>query len=610
VLKKHKPRTQFKADGMVSLSTCQVGDKSEADKWSELQSHTFLKFVPGYDIGNVNAALEKLSEKVSKSFLANSDHRLNFIAQEFNDISPSVTRLEFNPYVEDLSDIYFNFSIPLLILLLASFNYVNLTLARSLSRSKEVGVRKAMGALRSQLLGQFLSEAVIISFLSLSLGLFLLWVAKNNLHTTWINWEVDNIEAIIISFVIFTLLLGLLAGLMPAIILSGFEPAKVLKGNISPASFGKVSFRKALIAIQFTVTLGFIFMMGHMYNQFDYMATENDNFNRIGIYNLSLQGEKDAALTQNISNLKEVKKVGHVSQLFGNMPATIRIAPMPNEERISSFYYAADKEFIENMQLKFVADENMPASESDSSNIFVVLNEKAVEKLHLGSAKDAIGKQVFLGSEKPLTIVGVIQNFCHFNYQHEIQPVVMQYNPQGFQIAAIQTEEHTNPSLFESEIMQIWNKEYPYQEAEGSWLSTDLYERYYPAEDMKIFGITGVIIFVIALMGLLGMLIYSSEKRVKEIGIRKVMGAEISQIIKMMAWSFIKLLLIATVIAVPFGIFSGMFINLQLFKCNNGVNYGLMALFTFVVLAIAGAAVGLFSFRAAVVNPVESLKSK
>ncbi len=610
VLKEHKPRTQFKADAMVSISTYENADKSETEKWSDLQSHTYLKLVPGYDLKKIDHVLDNLSEAVSGSFLANSDHRLRFKAQEFDQISPARTRLEFNPYVEDLNDIYFNFSIPLLILLLASFNYVNLTLARSLSRSKEVGVRKVMGALRTQLVGQFLSEAVIISFLSLSLGLFLLWLAKNNLHVSWIHWEVDHVEFVIISFIIFTFLLGLIAGLMPATILSGFQPVKVLKGNISPSTFGKVGFRRALIVIQFTVTLGFIFMMGHMYNQFNYMATENENFNRKGIYNLSLKGKGESSVIHEISNLKEVKQVGRVSQLFGNMPARIGIASEPKAERTLSYYYAADREFIQNMGLSFVAGENIPTSESDSSLSLIVLNEKAVERLHLGSSQEAIGKQVFFESDKPLTVVGVVQNFCHFNYQFEIEPLVLQYNPNQFHIASILTEESINHEFFESEIERIWHLENPYLEAEGSWLATDLYERYYPAEDMKLFGITGVIIFIIALMGLLGMLVYSAEKRVKEIGIRKVMGAEVSQIIKMMAWSFLKLLLIATVVAVPFGVVSGMFINVKLFTFNNGVNYGLMFLFAMVVLAVAGAAVGLFSFRSASINPVESLKNE
>ncbi|KPM47294.1 ABC transporter permease [Jiulongibacter sediminis] len=612
VLKEYKTKTQFKSDVMVSMSTFDKfkAEQSEEEKWSVLDSHTFLKTVEGTDLKKLNIGLEQIANQASKSFLLKVDKQIELFAQPFDSISPARTILENNPYVEDFRDILFNFSIPLMILLLAAFNYVNLTLARSLSRSKEVGVRKVMGAVRSQLIGQFLSEAVIISFFSLLIGLFLLWVAKNNLHVGWITWEVDHPWAIILSFAMFTLFLGLLAGISPAAILSRFQPAKVLKGELSPASFGKIGFRRVLMVIQFTVTLGFVFVIGHLINQFEYMATENENFNRKGIYNLSLKEGTNDFFHSEILSMNEVQRLGYVSQVFGNMPARVGLGREPDAEKKQSFYYAADAAFIDNMELNFLAGENLPSSQRDSSGGFVVINEKAVDALLLGSPEEAIGQQVYLETDQPLIISGVIKNFCHFNYQYQILPVVFQYNPQAFRVAAIRTNEMVDQANFEDKLDAVWNKEYPYDEAHGSWLADDLYERYYPVEDMKIMGITSVIIFVIALMGMLGMLIYTTEKRVKEIGIRKVMGAEIRQIIVMFAWSFLKLLLVASAIAVPFGVFFGLFMNVQLFKFNGGLNYGYMTFILLTVLLIAGGAVGFFSYKSATVNPVKSLRNE
>lgn len=612
VLKEYKAKTQFKSDVMVSMSTFDnlITDQPEEEKWSNLNAHTYLKIAKNTDLNKLNSSLEQIAAQVSGSFLEKSGKRIELYAQPFEDISPARTILENNPYVEDFRDIMFNFSIPLMILLLAAFNYVNLTLARSLSRSKEVGVRKVMGALRSQLIWQFLSEAVIISFFSLLIGLFLLWIAKNNLHVGWITWEVDHPWAIILSFAIFTLFLGLLAGITPASILSRFQPVKVLKGELSPASFGKIGFRKVLMVIQFTVTLGFVFVIGHLFNQFEYMATENENFNRRGIYNLSLKEGVNPFVQSEISALNEVQQIGYASQVFGIMPAKTGIGLEENDEKRQSFYYAADAAYIENMELEFLAGMNLPFSQSDSSGSFVILNVKALEVLGLGTPEEAVGQQVFLESGAPLTVSGVIRNFCHFNYQYYILPVVFQYNPQAFRIASIRTNEMTDKSGFEDKLAAIWNEEYPYDEAHGSWLAEDLYERYYPAEDMKVMGVTSLIIFVIALMGMLGMLIYTTEKRVKEIGIRKVMGAEINQIVRMFAWSFLKLLLIASAIAVPFGVAFGLFMNVQLFKYHNGLNYGNMLIILLVVVLIAGGAVGFFSYRSATVNPVKSLRNE
>jgi putative ABC transport system permease protein len=609
VLKKYKPKTQFKADVMLSMASYLKIHPIETDEksWAGNTAHTFVKLQPKVEADNFQKSLLSLATETNK-ILAKEKVSDNFRLQKFADISPAIEELEFDPYVEDKQDIMFNFSIPLLILLLAGFNYTNLTLARSLSRSREVGVRKVMGALRVQLVLQFLCEAVIISFAALALGMFFLWIIKNNVHVAWLTWEVDNPYTLVGLFTVFALFLGILAGILPAWILSGFQPVKVLKGSLSPASFGKIGFRKSLIVIQFVVTIAFIFQIGHLISQFNYMATEEDNYSRKDLFNLPLLETKNQALHSEISQWKDVEKVGYTSQIFGNQPSQIAIKANVKSENQAAFYYAADAAYIDNMKLKFVAGQNLPTTAADSAAAFVLVNQEAVRRLRLGSPAEAIGKQLFLGN-KAVQIQGVLENFCHFNYQFAIQPLVFQYNPASFHIMALKTQASIDRPAFESQIKAAWKKQFPYQEAYGNWLDTELYNRYYPAEDMKIMGLASLVIFVIAIMGLIGILTYTTEKRLKEIGIRKVMGAGIPQIVKTVSWGFIKLLLIATAIALPIGLASGYFFT-HLFVFNDGVNFGYMFGFVIVIVGIALATVTLFSYKAALMNPVKSLKTE
>jgi putative ABC transport system permease protein len=189
-----------------------------------------------------------------------------------------------------------------------------------LSRAKEVGIRKVTGALRYQIFGQFICEAILIAFLSLITGFVVLKLMQQFVYVRWIVWEVDSNLILWGVFILFAILIGALAGLVPAKVLSGFQPVKVLKGAISPASFGKIGFRKSLVVIQFVVTACFIFLIANMYSQFKYMATDNENFNRRDIYNISTNGNYKL-LKNDIANNKDVESIGLVSTPFGGTSA-------------------------------------------------------------------------------------------------------------------------------------------------------------------------------------------------------------------------------------------------------------------------------------------------
>ncbi|MFN8353334.1 MAG: FtsX-like permease family protein [Spirosomataceae bacterium] len=600
-------KTQFKTDVMVSMASYLSANRT--DDWASLHAHTFIKIPKGQTAAHLDAPLSMVSAEVNKLLGAAATKSLHFEAQYLADISPSKEILKNDPYVQDIRSIYINFGFQLIMIVLAAINYINLTLARSMNRSREVGVRKVMGAQKGQLIVQFLTESVLVSYLSLGFGLILLWYIKEQIHVSWLNWDIDHFGYLILLFFVFNLVLGVVAGASPSLILSSYQPVKVLKGTVSPASFGKIGFQKVLIITQFTIALVYVFFIGHTFHQITYMANDNTNYQREAIFNINLTGDKNKLLANEISTIKDVQKIGYTSLSFGNKPTYSGIKNTQNEASIPAFYYAADHNFIENMGLKIVEGSNLMESNSAVSSSMIVVSQKAVESLQLGSEKDAIGKLIMLNDSVAATVIGVVSNFCHYDYESKIEPIVFQYNPALFKVMCLKTSPVADREKLEAAIENLWKKHKPYQEMNASWLDADMYERYYPYEDMQFAGMGSIVIFVIALLGLIGMLTYSFEKRTKEIGIRKVMGANTLQVIKLMSADFIKLLAIATLIAVPLGIAVGVFMNDYL-VFNNGIGYGLMSLLLFIIISIALGAVGYFSWKAAQTNPATTLKAE
>jgi putative ABC transport system permease protein len=278
-------------------------------------------------------------------------------------------------------------------------------------------------------------------------------------------------------------------------------------------------------------------------------------------------------------------------------------------DNLGMIYFAVDSNFINNMQLTFVAGKNLPITHLDSAGNFALINEHTVHALNLGTPQEAIGKTVIVNDRAELTVMGVVKDFCYANYQREIVPLVFHYNPSEFHVLSIKTSPNTSEKEFTADMKAIWKRYYPTEEMGFSWYQRDLYESYYPSKDMQFSWVVSFMVFVIAMMGLLGMVTYETEKRIKEIGIRKVIGASVFEIVKILSWRFIKLLLIAGAIALPIGYISG-FLILKIFTFHANINVGLMVLSFLGIFGIALMTIGFKTMRAAAANPVKSLRTE
>jgi putative ABC transport system permease protein len=608
-------QTHLKADLVVSLATySSLNPTGNQNEWGNYNAYTYVLLQKGVSSARLDGMLEQVVADSKKHVDLRGIKELGFRRQLVSRISPDFQGLLNNPGVEPWFKVLINIIMMLVIISLAIFNYTNLTLARSLSRAREIGVRKVAGAARWQLVLQLLMESVLLAFCALIIGFMGLQLMKSFIYARWLTWEVQHPFVLWLAFIGFTLFTGIVAGIAPARILSYGKPVMMLKGALGTADIRKTGFRKVLIVIQFVVSLVFMTVAAVMYSQFRYMATDNDNFNRKNILNIPLADQNTYRLLSNeISKLSGVSSVGATSAPLNEAAERAKITRdariKADMEPLPAYKYAVDAAFIRNMRLSFVAGNNLPESSADTlKGHFVVINEKAVQALGLGDARSSIGQAIVLDSSE-MTVAGVIKNFNFMRYEMPVTPLVLQYDPHAFKTLSLLVQDGVKQEPLVASLLGIWKRLYPYEPFLFSWYEQQMYDNYMENEDLKLFGVIILIVFVIASLGMLGVVTHSMEKRVKEVGIRKVMGAEVGQMMRLLSWSFIKLILIAALVGLPLGGFLGsLFLHIFTYRAAPGI--WIYAACTGCLSLVGVLTIGIQTYRTAMLNPAVTLRQE
>ncbi len=510
---------------------------------------------------------------------------------------------------------YFLILLASVIMITACLNYTNLSVARALTRAKEIGVRKVTGAARKSLVLQFLSESVITAMLSLVMAMVMLALIKPAFKSLWVNqylnFELESSLSVYLLFSGFALLIGVIAGLYPALHLSGYQPIQALK-NGNHAQPGKLGLRKVLSVSQFVISLFFITTSILVYNQFTYFIAFDYGFTSRNIVNIELQGMD----YQKLSN--ELNSVPGVSAISASdiIPATGRSNGIQlkkqggkEEEYVSASIIMADENFTDNLGLKLIAGRHLPAV-SDSLNRFILVNETAVKELGYTSPSDIVG-QVFESqwNTEPIEVIGVVENFKYklLINQHEIEPLVLRNVPNQFQYLNVKISSNDLMSTVK-QLESKWKKIDPIHPFKYAFFDEQLAATHRGIFDLvSVLGFIAFLAVVIACLGLLGMAIYTAERRTKEVGIRKVMGAENRSIAVLLSKEFIRMILLSIVIGAPFSYVANNF-WLQYFP--NRVEFGLGTVLSGVVvlLVLGFVTIGSQTLKAAKSNPIDSLK--
>jgi putative ABC transport system permease protein len=509
-------------------------------------------------------------------------------------------------------------ALALLVMSAAAFNYVGLTIARSLQRAKEVGVRKTIGAHRRQILVQLLTESMLMALVAFLLAYALLGGLLQELNNLSLIQDF-NVHILTESvydpvlagiFVAFSLVVGLLAGLYPALYLSGFNPASVIKG-IGETVKSKSRLRKSLVVLQLSISLVLMISVVLVYRQFNYMVNFNYGFNPEGLVNVVLKDVAYPVLRNEVLRHPDVLDVSAAWGLpgLGTTGINFRFVGTPGDTlRIPS--YSVDARFVENMGLHLLAGRNFFTAASDSQ-AGLILNESAVRRLGFPSPQEAIGKPIWMqngpGVYRPVT--GVIRDFQSRGLNELPEPLVLYQEPHRLRHASIRIRTEAREEAL-AHIETVWKRLDPIHPIEYAFYDEQLRQSKYNrtfSDMLRIIGLVAFIAFSIACLGLLSMAAFASQIRTKEIGVRKVFGASVPGLLWLLSREFVWLTAIAIVLATPIAWFGN---NLWLEEFANRASFGvpLLAASTLIMLGLAVLAVGSQTLRAALADPVKSLR--
>jgi putative ABC transport system permease protein len=567
---------------------------------SELQSK-FPAFVNHYITNNPKA-----------------DGKNDIFLQPITDIhlhSHLVGEIGVNGYV---TFIYVFSAVAALILLIACFNFINLTTAKSLTRAKEVGLRKTVGALRRQLVAQFLTETVVVTVCALSLAVILAKLALplfDQLSGIELELNFSNNSGLIILLLGLILTIGILAGLYPAIALTAFEPVKVLKGKFSRSASG-LALRKVLVISQFSVSICLIICTVFVTRQSMYLQRSNPGFNKENVLTLTIPRGGDTIRLESLKNelmqVNDIQAVSASSEIPSeNMAVNLVSAGNVGSEPVSMQMLFTDMDFLTTAQIPIIAgrdfDHQMPTDKSDG----FIINEEGVRQMGWESPEAAIGKKIqwvmpdaVLKSGK---VIGVVKNFNITPLRSTAKPLVILYAPKRFQFLYVRCNQENLQELL-AKIHQEFRKFYNDTPFEYAFLDDTISNLYISEQKLgKMLSNFSVLAIFIAGMGVFGLALFTTQQREKDIAIRKVLGASLFGINFNLIKEFVTPIIIASIIATPAALFvvkswlSG-------FAYHVPIDWTIFLIVVASVVLFSTAVVSIHSTRAANTDPAESLR--
>jgi ABC-type antimicrobial peptide transport system permease subunit len=578
--------------------------------WREFNhSYVYLTLPQGGKAKRVEQFLASIAKEVyakEKKFNATFElQALSYIApgEELHD--------QIGPSWDYLSLAIFGF-LTLMILLPACFNYANISISRALKRMKEIGLRKVMGGQKDQIFFQFITETVVIALISLILSFGIFQVVRKEFLMLLVGndaLELNPDTTTIIYFILFAVFVGLIAGLVPALYFSKLTPIEALKTKPAKRGLGNFTFRKILVVSQFALSLGFIMGVVIVMNQYRYTMNFDVGFQQENILDVQLQKTNPEIFKSEFSKLASVQSVSLSSHVLGTAVSESLWVNEPEQiDSVEVYQMFVDETFIPNLELTLISGKNFPAG-SDAAK-YVIVNEEFLKAFQIAAPAASLGRAFLLPDDELVTVIGVVKNFHYTHLMEPVRSFFFRYDPKEFQVANVRMASRDVFSAL-TEMEAAWNTFEPEKKFEARFFEDEIEETYSLYFSMiKICGFLGFLAISISCLGLLGMVVFTVENRLKEIGIRKVMGATEMNVTVLLSKHFIKLMLVAAVIAVPFTwvFFEKSFLQFQHYKIEIGIfEIGVSIL---LMMALGLATILSQTIRAARANPVDTLRSE
>lgn len=513
-----------------------------------------------------------------------------------------------------IASVYIFSSIAVLILIIACLNFVNLSTARANKRAKEVSLRKTVGAGKSQLRGQFIQESVYLAFVALALGYVmssLLIEAYNGIFSENLSLAVLSQPRNLVFMIGAALIVGILAGSYPAFYLARFEPAAALKGGQFTGS-GKVVFRRNMVVIQFCISIILLVSMITVYKQMKYIRSQTLGFDKENMVTLPVRSRQIAQNCESFRNeLKSNSRIIAVTT-SSEIPADTHYSNtyyswVESEEPVSLYVFFCDYDYVDTYRMEVLAGRTFSRDFSTDTAGTIILNESAAQRFGW-KPEEAVGKKL-VGAyfEGPTRVVGVVQNFNYKSLRQEIEPMALLLDPEYIRAISIRIAPNDVEKTL-SFIQEKWQNTFPGEQYAFSFLDTRVDHQYAREKRMQhIFIIFSALSILVACLGLLGLVSYTSELRTKEIGIRKVLGASVGRMIVLLSKEFIKWIVVANILAWPLAWFV-MNKWLQSFAYRADIGWVVFVLSGSVTLLIATLTFIFQTVKTACANPVDSLK--
>lgn len=523
----------------------------------------------------------------------------------------------------NITYLYILAAIALFILIIACINFMNLATARSAKRAAEVGIRKVLGAEKKSLIGQFLGESMLLAYISLVIGLLLMFILMpvfSKVAGVELHFSLSQHYPLLLGFVALTLVSGMLAGSYPAFYLSAFKPIKVLKGKFSN-SLAAVNLRRTLVVFQFAISAGLIICALVIGKQMNYMRTTDMGFavDQQIVIPLRSTTAKNIypSLKNELSQIQQITGVGaslYYPGIFNPSDQNFFLPGQTVNEAVNLKTNWVDDNFMQTMAFKPLAGRLFSKDFPGDTMRRVVVNETAIRKFGFKTPDEAIGKDLVFNwkdSAYRFNVVGVVRDFNFESLQKPIHPYAFQLtNESNFNYMVAHAGGSGNMRTILDKVQAAWKKLNPTEPFEYSFVDQD-FQKNYEGEN-RLASLIQYFMFIaisICCLGLFGLAAFSAEQRTKEIGIRKVLGSSVTNIMGLLSKDFVRLVLIGNVIAIPV---SWYLMNkwLRGFEFKTSLDWWLFGIALILSVLIALLTVSYQALRSALANPIKSLRSE
>ena len=603
----HNSHIQFEAIG--ALETLEVKDSPIVDNWNSMWSSYVYVLLP--ENHNREAVLANMNQMAAEENAKVSHFQVELGLESLSSIFPGDGKYNQMYTVMPRSNVNRMIILALIVIFSACFNYTNLSIARSLKRAREVGVRKVVGASKVQLFFQFITEAVMVSLFSLVLAFFLFHLIRPEFLS--LNPYIERTTQLLLSqstylyFVLFAIATGIVAGLVPALVMTRLKTVSILKSGSKLKAGRNLSFRKVLIGLQFTLSMGFAVLVTLASKQYQFALNYDLGYTTENILNIDLQDNDPELIKTALASIPEVQGISSSNMIPSTGGTNSDYAKYKNPlDSVTVYTMDVDHNYLGNLNHQLIAGEGFVEGNTQGK---AVVNTLMVEKFGIGSPAEALGEQFSYYGGK-WTIVGVVENFHHGTMNNNIEPFAFTSGRSGH--SNLNVKLVTNDMVASmGRLEKAWATVDPLHDLDASFYSDQIEVTYSDiSASIKTFGLLATVAICISILGLLGMAVYNTESRMKELTIRKVLGASLSSLVGLLSKGFMVIFILSAAVAIPlaYWMFEETIVAYAVYKID--VGFWELSSGALLIIVIAFFTISSQTLKAARTNPAENLRNE